>query len=118
MLLLDLAVLRVLYNYCRDFFPYGFLVTTFSVYSGGESIYGSPFADEYHSRLRFKHRGLVACANAGTPNSNGSQFFITLDRCDWLDRKNTIFGKVMIMLRMQEICILPFYVLIHLMFYS
>ncbi|KAJ8448810.1 hypothetical protein Cgig2_011431 [Carnegiea gigantea] len=39
-------------------------------------------------------RGLVACANAGTPHSNGSQFFITLDRCDWLDKKNTIFGKV------------------------
>jgi peptidyl-prolyl cis-trans isomerase SDCCAG10 len=50
--------------------------------------------DEFHSRLRFNHRGLVACANAGTPHSNGSQFFITLDRCDWLDKKNTIFGKV------------------------
>ncbi|KAK4787116.1 hypothetical protein SAY86_010949 [Trapa natans] len=62
--------------------------------TGGESIYGHPFGDEYHSRLRFKHWGLVACANAGKPNSNGSQFFITLDRCDWLDRKNTIFGKV------------------------
>ncbi|KAM7510806.1 hypothetical protein LguiB_009681 [Lonicera macranthoides] len=62
--------------------------------TGGESIYGGPFADEFHSRLRFNHRGLVACANAGPPNSNGSQFFITLDRCDWLDRKHTIFGKV------------------------
>ncbi|XP_020105734.1 peptidyl-prolyl cis-trans isomerase CYP57 isoform X5 [Ananas comosus] len=62
--------------------------------TGGESIYGAPFADEFHSRLRFNHRGLVACANAGTPHSNGSQFFISLDRCDWLDRKNTIFGKV------------------------
>uniref|UniRef100_A0A0D9V2A4 PPIase cyclophilin-type domain-containing protein n=1 Tax=Leersia perrieri TaxID=77586 RepID=A0A0D9V2A4_9ORYZ len=62
--------------------------------TGGESIYGAPFADEFHTRLRFNHRGLVACANAGTPHSNGSQFFITLDRCDWLDKKNTIFGKV------------------------
>lgn len=62
--------------------------------TGGESIYGGPFADEFHSRLRFNHRGLVACANPGTPNSNNSQFFISLDRCDWLDRKNTIFGKV------------------------
>ena len=62
--------------------------------SGGESIYGAPFADEFHSRLRFNHRGLIACANPGTPNTNNSQFFITLDRCDWLDRKNTIFGKV------------------------
>jgi cyclophilin family peptidyl-prolyl cis-trans isomerase len=62
--------------------------------TGGESIYGAPFADEFHTRLRFNHRGLVACANAGTPHSNGSQFFISLDRCDWLDKKNTIFGKV------------------------
>ncbi|XP_062159362.1 peptidyl-prolyl cis-trans isomerase CYP57 [Alnus glutinosa] len=62
--------------------------------NGGESIYGGAFADEFHSRLRFKHRGLVACANAGSPNSNGSQFFISLDHCEWLDRKNTIFGKV------------------------
>ena len=65
-----------------------------SIYAGGESIYGSVFADEFHSRLRFNHRGIVACANAGPPHSNGSQFFITLDRCDWLDRKHTIFGKV------------------------
>ncbi|KAK7261017.1 hypothetical protein RIF29_27320 [Crotalaria pallida] len=62
--------------------------------TGGESIYGGVFSDEFHSRLKFKHRGIVAMANAGPPNSNGSQFFITLDRCDWLDRKHTIFGKV------------------------
>ncbi|CAN1217419.1 Peptidyl-prolyl cis-trans isomerase CYP57, partial [Linum perenne] len=61
---------------------------------GGESIYGGSFSDEFHSRLRFNHRGIVACANAGTPHSNGSQFFMTLDKSDWLDRKNTIFGKV------------------------
>ncbi|KAL2935392.1 Peptidyl-prolyl cis-trans isomerase CYP57 [Bienertia sinuspersici] len=61
---------------------------------GGESIYGAPFSDEFHSRLRFNHRGLIACANAGSPNTNGSQFFMTLDRCDWLDKKNTIFGKI------------------------
>ncbi|KAF5748338.1 putative peptidyl-prolyl cis-trans isomerase [Tripterygium wilfordii] len=62
--------------------------------TGGESIYGGVFPDEFHSRLRFNHRGLVACANAGSPHSNGSQFFISLDKCEWLDRKNTIFGKV------------------------
>lgn len=66
------------------------------VFAGGESIYGGVFADEFHSRLRFKHRGLVACANSGSPNSNGSQFFMNLDRSDWLDKKHTIFGKVMI----------------------
>ncbi|CAI5491685.1 unnamed protein product [Closterium sp. Naga37s-1] len=62
--------------------------------TGGESIYGEPFRDEFHSRLRFSHRGLVACANAGAPHSNGSQWFFTLDRCDWLDKKHTIFGKI------------------------
>uniref|UniRef100_A0A1J3JZ12 Peptidyl-prolyl cis-trans isomerase CYP57 n=1 Tax=Noccaea caerulescens TaxID=107243 RepID=A0A1J3JZ12_NOCCA len=62
--------------------------------TGGESIYGGVFADEFHSRLRFNHRGIVAMANESSPNSNGSQFFFTLDKCDWLDKKHTIFGKV------------------------
>mgnify|MGYP001761924181 FL=1 len=42
----------------------------------GESIYGSPFADEFHQRLRFNRRGLVAMANAGEANTNDSQFFV------------------------------------------
>lgn len=54
------------------------------------------FADEFHSRLRFNHRGIVAMANESSPNTNGSQFFFTLDKCDWLDKKHTIFGKVKI----------------------
>lgn len=74
------------------YFSYLFGILHF--YAGGESIYGGVFPDEFHSRLRFKHRGLVACANAGSPHSNGSQFFITLSRCDDLDKKHTIFGKV------------------------
>ena len=62
---------------------------------GGESIYGAPFEDEFHSRLQFRRRALVACANqADQRDSNGSQFFITLGRCDWLTKKNTIFGSV------------------------
>jgi cyclophilin family peptidyl-prolyl cis-trans isomerase len=60
---------------------------------GGESCWGEPFHDEVHSRLRFTHRGILAMASA-QPNSNGSQFFFTLDRCQWLDRKHTIFGKI------------------------
>lgn len=61
--------------------------------TGGESIYGAPFKDEFHSRLRFSRRGLVAMANAG-PHDNGSQFFFTLGRADELNNKHTIFGKV------------------------
>lgn len=60
---------------------------------GGESIYGRTFKDEFHSRLRFNRRGLVAMANAG-PHDNGSQFFFTLGRADELNNKHTIFGKV------------------------
>lgn len=62
--------------------------------SGGESIWGKEFQDEFHSRLRFSHRGIVAMANGNKPNTNGSQFFITMDKCSWLDKKHTIFGKV------------------------
>ncbi|XP_077142260.1 spliceosome-associated protein CWC27 homolog [Ranitomeya variabilis] len=61
--------------------------------TGGESIYGKPFRDEFHTRLRFNRRGLVAMANAG-PHDNGSQFFFTLGRADELNNKHTIFGKV------------------------
>ena len=60
---------------------------------GGESIFGGTFKDEFHGRLRFTHRGLLGMASSG-PDTNGSQFFVTLDRCEWLDRKHTIFGKV------------------------
>ncbi|XP_073227409.1 spliceosome-associated protein CWC27 homolog [Porites lutea] len=60
---------------------------------GGESIYGQPFKDEFHQRLRFVRRGLVAMANAG-PNDNQSQFFFTLGATPELNGKHTIFGKV------------------------
>lgn len=61
---------------------------------GGESVWGKPFKDEFHSRIKFNHRGQVAMANEQKPNSNHSQFFITLDSTEWLNRKHTIFGKV------------------------
>ncbi|CAM9228429.1 unnamed protein product, partial [Lampetra fluviatilis] len=60
---------------------------------GGDSVYGQPFRDEYHQRLRFTRRGLVAMATS-RPGDNGSQFFITLDRADELNGKHSIFGKV------------------------
>ena len=62
--------------------------------NGGESIYSEDFRDEFHSRLKFSHRGVVAMANKNKPNTNGSQFFITLDKCPDMDKKFTIFGKV------------------------
>lgn len=61
--------------------------------TGGESIYGETFKDEFHSRLRFIRRGLVAMANSG-PNDNASQFFFTLGATPELQNKHTLFGKV------------------------
>lgn len=78
---------------------------------GGESIYGHPFKDEFHSRLRFVRRGLVAMANAGL-NDNGSQFFFTMASTPELINKHTIFGKVggntiYNMLKLQEVDVGP-----------
>ena len=61
---------------------------------GGQSIYGREFNDEFHSRLKFSHRGIVAMANKNSTNTNQSQFFMTVAACEWLDNKHTIFGKV------------------------
>jgi peptidyl-prolyl cis-trans isomerase-like 1 len=60
---------------------------------GGESIYGGMFTDEITPELRHVGAGVLSCANSG-PNTNGSQFFITLAPCSWLDGKHTIFGRV------------------------
>lgn len=55
---------------------------------------GVNFRDEFHSRLKFNRRGLLGMANEGTVDSNGSQFFFTLDKTAELDGKNTMFGRV------------------------
>lgn len=62
---------------------------------GGESSYdGEPFADEFHSRLKFNRRGLLGMANTGKKDDNGSQFFFTLANTPELQGQNTMFGRV------------------------
>lgn len=60
---------------------------------GGASIYGRHFEDEISPELKHTGAGVLSMANSG-PNTNGSQFFITLGATQWLDGRHTIYGRV------------------------
>lgn len=61
--------------------------------TGGDSYWGGTFEDEFRPQLKHTGRGIVSMANSGE-NTNKSQFFITFRSCQHLNRKHTVFGRV------------------------